>query len=67
MAEWIRLVAESRTTWVLFLMSGETLFLALAILRGTEPVSALTRAHFILLLSIIFPPLDFVSGDLALT
>ena len=52
MAEWIRLVAESRTTWVLFLMSGETLFLALAILRGTEPVSALTRAHFILLRSL---------------
>ena len=44
---------------------------ALAILHGTEPVSALTRALFdsfcIAALSIIFFFLDFVSGTLSLT
>ena len=44
MAKWLRLVAESRATWIWFMMSAETLCSASAILRGTEPVSALTRA-----------------------
>ena len=51
-------------------MIAETLCRASAILRGTEPVSALTRALLILLrslLSVIFFFLDFVSGDLVLT
>ena len=48
-------------------MSAESLDCALAILRGTEPVSALPRALFILLCSLFFFFLDFVSGDLALT
>ena len=63
----VKLVAESRVTWVQFLMSAETLCSASAILRGTEPVSALTRAFYFVALSIIFFFLDFVSGELALT
>ena len=43
----------------------ETLCSASAILRGTEPISALTRALFILLCSLCFFLLDFVSSDLA--
>ena len=43
----------------------EILCSASAIFRGTEPVSALTRALFILLCSLYFFLLDFVSGDLA--
>ena len=39
----------SRVTLVQFLMNAEILCSALAILRGTEPVSALTRALLILL------------------
>ena len=39
----------------------------MAILRGTEPVIALTRVLFIFLRSLYFFFLDFVSGDLALT
>ena len=54
-------------TWVRFLMCAETISCASAILRGTERVSALTHAFYIAALSIIFFPLDFVSGDLALT
>ena len=52
MDKWLRLVAESQSTWVWFLMSAETLCSASAILRGTEPVSAPTRALFILLHSL---------------
>ena len=52
MAKWLRLVAESRATWVRLMMNAETLCCASAILRGTEPVSALTRALFILLRSV---------------
>ena len=37
-AEWLRLVAKSMATWILFQMSAET-----PILHGTEPVSALTH------------------------
>ena len=51
MAQWLRLVAESWATWVQFLISAEFLCSPSAILRGTEPVRALTRALFILLLS----------------
>ena len=49
MAYWLRQVAEILATWVLFLMSDETLCSALAILRGTEPVSALAlwQARFL--------------------
>ena len=54
MAQWLRLVAESRATWVRFLKSAETLCSASAILRGTEPVSALTRALFTLSRSLWF-------------
>ena len=43
MAQRLRLVSESRETWVLFLMSAEALCSALVILHGTEPVSALTH------------------------
>ena len=48
-------------------MSDEFLCHALAILRGTESVSALARVLFILLRSLYFFFFDFVSGDLALT
>ena len=49
-------------------MSAETLCRDMANLRGTEPVSALTRALFILLRSLeFFFFLDIVSGYLALT
>ena len=52
-------------------MDAETLCSASAMLHGTEPVSALTRALFnsfyIAALSIICFSLDLVSGDLALT
>ena len=63
---------ESVVTWVRFLMSAETLCLALAIWRGAEPVSALTRALFILLrLRLYNCFLEFRQwrhcGDLALT
>ena len=44
--------AENWATWVRFLMTAETHCLTLAILRGTEPVSALTQALFILLRSL---------------
>ena len=57
MADWLRLVAKSRATWVRFLhtvQSAKTLCHASAILRGTEPVNALTRALFILLRSLNF-------------
>ena len=68
MVEWLRLVIHSLETWVRFPHGAESFCRAAAILRGTEPVSALTRALFILLrfLSFFFF-LDFVSGDLALT
>ena len=52
MAKWIRLAAESPATWDPFLLSAETLCSASAILRGTEPVSALIRALFMLLHSL---------------
>ena len=50
----VRWVAESRASWVWFLMSAKSFCPASAILRGTEPVSALTRALFILLRSLYF-------------
>ena len=44
MAEWLRQNAESQAAWVRFPLGAETLCSASAILRGNEPVSALTRA-----------------------
>ena len=52
MAEWLRLVVDSLETWVRLLHGGEFFCRTAAILRGTEPVSALTRALFILLRSL---------------
>ena len=52
MAEWLRLVVDSPETQVLVLHGAEPSARAAAILRGTEPVSALTRALFILLRSL---------------
>ena len=49
MAQWLRWVAVSLAPWVLFLISAEMLCSASAILRGTESVSAMTLALFILL------------------
>ena len=42
MAQWLRQVTVSWATWVLFQDCAETLCSPSAILRGTEPVSALT-------------------------
>ena len=47
-----------QATWLQFPLGAQTLW---AILRGTEPVSALTHA-----LLYNFFPLDIVSGDLSL-
>ena len=52
MAEWFRLVVDSLETWVRFAHGAESFSRAAAILRGTEPVSAWTRALFILLRSL---------------
>ena len=49
MAEKFWWVAASWATWVQFQHGAETLCLPLAILCGTEPVSALTCLLFILL------------------
>ena len=49
MAEWLRRIAESLATWVRFPLDAESFFSPCAILHGTESVSALTRALFILL------------------
>ena len=50
MAQWLRLVVESKETWVLFLMSFDMLCRPSAIMRGTEPVST----FYIAALSTIF-------------
>ena len=42
-AQWLRRVKVSWATWVRFPQGDKTLCCPLAILRGTEPVSALTR------------------------
>ena len=52
MVEWLRLVIHSLETWVRLPHGAESFCRAAAILRGTEPVSALTRALFILLRSL---------------
>ena len=52
MAEWFRLVVDSLEIWVRFQHSAESFCQAAAILRGTELVSALTRALLILLRSL---------------
>ena len=65
MAQWLRRVTVSRVTRVQFQRGVETLRHPLAILRGASQCTD-TRA-FILLLSMIYFFLDFVSGDLALT
>ena len=52
MAEWLRLVLDGLETWVRVLHGAESFCRVAAILRGTEPVSALTRALFILLRSL---------------
>ena len=67
MVEWLRLVVGSLEIWVQFPHGAEFFCSAAAILHGTEPVSALTRALFIAVLSIFFLGGGFVSGDLALT
>ena len=54
MAKWSRWVAKSWVTWVRFLMSAEMPCCASAILRSTEPVSALTHTLFKLLRSLYF-------------
>ena len=67
MAEWLRRVAESLATLVRFPLGAETLCRSSAILRGTEPVSALTRALLYCCALYNFSFLDFVSVDLSLT
>ena len=57
----------SEIVWIRFQHGAESFCHAAAILRGTEAVSELTRAFYNAALSIVFFPLDFVSGDLALT
>ena len=52
MVEWSRLVFDSLETCVWFLHCTETCCSAAGILHGTEPVSALTWAPFILLCSL---------------
>ena len=52
MAEWVTLVVDSLEIWVRFSKGTESFCHEVAILRGTEPVSALTRALFILLRSL---------------
>ena len=52
MAEWLSLVVHSVEIWVRVLHGVEPFCRAAAILRGTEPVSALTHALFILLRSL---------------
>ena len=52
MAKWLRLVVDSLVTWVRFAHGAESFCSAGAILRGTEPVSALTRALFTFLRSL---------------
>ena len=60
MVEWLRLVVDSLKTRVRMLYGAQCFCSAAAILRGTEPVSALTRAIFILVaLSIMFFFLGF--------
>ena len=63
MVEWLLLVVHSLETWVRFLHGVDSFCSAAAILRGTEPpsepVSALTRALFILLRSLYFFFLGF--------
>ena len=54
MAEWLRLVVEHLETWTQFPLDAESFCRAAAILRGTEPVSALIRALFILLRPLYF-------------
>ena len=66
MVEWLRLVIDSLETWAQFLHDAESCCTT-AILCGTEPVSAVTRALFLLLRTIYIFFLDFVSGDLVLT
>ena len=50
----VEVSCSDSATWVQFLMSAETLCQPMAILHGTEPVSALTRKLFILLHSLFF-------------
>ena len=52
MAEWLRLLIDSLETCVRVLHGAESFCRFAAILRGTEPVSALTRELFILLRSL---------------
>ena len=54
MVEWLRLFIDSLETWVRFPHGADSFCSAVAILpvRGTEPVSALTRVLFILLRSL---------------
>ena len=52
MVEWLRLVIDSQEAWVRFQYGAVSFCSAAAILRGTEPVSALTRVLFILLRSL---------------
>ena len=52
MAEWLRLVVYSLQTSIRLLHDPESFCSAAAVLRGTEPVSALTRVLFILLRSL---------------
>ena len=52
MAECLMLVIDSLEIWVRFLYGAESFCSAAAILRGTAPVSALTRALSILLRSL---------------
>ena len=73
MAKWLRRVTASLDSsrvlklWDGFQQGAETLCHPLAILRGLEPVSALTRARLYRCALYDFSLLNFVSGDLALT
>ena len=58
-ASWFGRVAESLVTWVRFLMSADSFCSASAMLCGTELISALTCALFILLRSLYFFFLGF--------
>ena len=53
-AQWLRQAALNQEAWVWLSQGTEILCCLLAIVRGTEPVSALTQAFYIAVLSIIF-------------
>ena len=68
MDKWSKLVETSRAALVRFPLGAENFCRPLAILRGTEPLSALTVGHVrFLYCCALISFLNFVSGDRALT